>query len=636
MLQRLQLFLLSLFTLFAIALLEKGLFAATYTELHQGLGPFELLQTLLWGFRFDLAISASLALPAFLAAQLIALIRRSEFRSTLRWTTFIAAVVLILLHGADTLYFGEAGRHLGYELKEGANSAAALAAAALTTYAQPVLLQLLLMVVSYFTTRWLFGRFTTPSSSASLGRRLGAEAMVVPLLLLSVLMVRGGLQNVPMEPLNAHRIGDTTRATLALNGAYNALYFSTASNALKPMFATAPREEQLGLLRQMYHTPPPGAQGEPQRKNIVFVLLESWSGAYMAPYGNTTVTTPNFDRLRQEGLTTRAMLAGGGRTTEGMFATFCSAQNPLGQTVAQTHLQNYDYDCLPEQLSKAGWSTAFFQGSNKETSGTGSFAQLLGFSDSYGKADINAASDTPLVTPNSWGYHDADIYRFTIEKMRQMPRPFLVGINTNTTHDQQLPEGVPPLLPMDDRANRFQSVLHFADSQLNDFITEVRNTPGLEETLFVLVADHTGLSPATPLQRNLIPFAILAPGVAPQSLDVVANQRDIAPTVLQLLNMEVPQHFTGRSLLAQGDAEHFSDYYRQGVLGWVEGNEALQFPLNEPQRLKCFDISRQLNDQTTHPCSEQDLAMQQRALAFTHLSQSLLFKGELLRFAQLR
>jgi phosphoglycerol transferase MdoB-like AlkP superfamily enzyme len=328
------------------------------------------------------------------------------------------------------------------------------------------------------------------------------------------------------------------------------------------------------------------------------------------------------------------MLAGGSRTTEGMFATFCSAQNPLGQTVAQSQLQNYNYDCVPELLRGAGWHTAFFQGSNKETSGTGSFAQLLGFEQSFGKRDIQQGR--PQLEQNSWGYHDPDLYRYALGKMRQMPQPFLVGINTNSTHDSQLPDGVAPLLPGDSRVDRYRNMLHFADGALNAFIEAVRTTPELQDTIFVLVADHSGLTPSQPLQKHLIPFAILAPGLEPTMQDVLASQRDIAPTLLQMLNITIPRHFSGRSLLTATPQQRYTDYYHQGVLGWIEGKLAIEFPINAHQQMTCLSLERGLGSDHVVPCEKKAEAMQHRALAFTHLSQSLLFSGKLGQFAELR
>ncbi len=169
---------------------------------------------------------------------------------------------------------------------------------------------------------------------------------------------------------------------------------------------------------------------------MVLVFLESWSSVYMKSYGSAKDSTPYFDTLRKRSLTTNETLAGGHRTTEGLFATLCSWQNPLGETIAQSQLQNYDYNCLPELLRNRGYATAFFQGTLENTSGTGAFAQALGFEQSYGKRDIK----TRQYEENSWGVQDPDLYHFVLGSLDKMPQPFFIGINTATTHDSQVPE----------------------------------------------------------------------------------------------------------------------------------------------------------------------------------------------------
>src|SRR5690606_15770647 len=149
----------------------------------------------------------------------------------------------------------------------------------------------------------------------------------------------------------------------------------------------------------------------------IMILLESWSAPYQHAYGYDKQTTPFFDALRERSLTTLATTAGGHRTTEGIFSTMCSWQNPLGQTVAQSQLQNYPYHCLPAILAERQYHTAFFQGTLKNTSGTGAFAQLLGFRHSYGKEDVREHH----YPQNSWGLQDPDLYRFTLEKLKAMP-----------------------------------------------------------------------------------------------------------------------------------------------------------------------------------------------------------------------
>ncbi len=609
----LRLYLLLLLLLTGIGLGGKLLFALHHQALHENLSAWELALTLLWGVRFDLAVAAAFSLIATLGAWLIFRLRRGGYAQALRWCAYPLVTALALLLGADLLYFDEAGRHMGYELKEGINSGGALAASAFDTYLPTLLRALALLLPLWLVVRLLLRTRHDP-------RGLQVEWQLPLALALSVILTRGGLQSVPLEPLHAQQIGEPHRAALALNGAYNALFSSITPYSVDTLFAEAPDAERLARVRALYTQPdeaPTSALGD---ANVVILFLESWSAAYMHSYGYDLETTPVFDRLRGEGLSARGLLAGGHRTTEGMFATLCSAQNPLGQTVAQSQLQNFGYRCLPHILREQGRSSAFFQSTLKNTSGTGAFAQLLGFEESYGIEEM----PEPTLGLNSWGQHDPDLYAFALERMRDMPRPFLVGINTNSTHDAILPNTAPRPFSGRGVIDDYLNTLHFADAALGGFIQALRRDPALADTIVVLVADHAGRTPPGGYHSYLVPFAILAPGLQPRELDEVLSQRDIAPTLLQLMGLPAEPHFSGR---AGGNG--FADYYHHGWLGWVEGARLLEVPLRGENGLRCFDLADDPGQRQALACDGEYQAMAERALAFSHLSQWRLFAGEL-------
>ncbi|MCW8917896.1 MAG: LTA synthase family protein [Gammaproteobacteria bacterium] len=632
----LRLFLLPLLLLLLVSQIEKGIFVLFHAAEFRDLGLADTLLAIVWGIRFDLAIAGLLAFLALFAAYLLQRLLGRRLHIGLRHTSFIAAATLLLLHGADMLYYGEAGRHLGYELKEGFNSGADLATAALQGYTLPVVLQLLLLIPLYFANRLLFDHLAPHRAEESPTPRRShfphTELALLLTLLLSAVMVRGGVGSVPLEPLHAQEIGDSRRAAIALNGPYNAVFSSITPYSIRPVFAGEPGERALAEVRNMFTHTRTGATGAARPYNVIMLLLESWSGAFQQPYGYNQQTTPFFDGLRQRSLTTLAMTAGGHRTTEGIFATMCSWQNPLGQTVAQSQLQNYEYRCLPELLNEQGYHSAFFQGTLKNTSGTGAFAQLLGFRHSYGKEDV-AEYRYPH---NSWGLQDPDLYRFVLQRLKQMPQPFFVGINSNSTHSSELPPGTPPHFSGQGAETTYLNMLHFSDAALGEFIQAVASDPAFARTIFVVVADHAGPSLGkSHLNRYLVPFLIHAPGlVEPRQLDIVSSQRDIAPTLLDLLNIDTEANFSGSSLLTDHQ-NHHADYYHQGVLGWVEGRRGLEVRLGEEREMQCYNLLSGPLRQQPDACDAHDETRLSRALAFTHLNQSLLFNGKIGTFSQL-
>lgn len=624
MIAPLRLYLATLLSLLLATLLGKSGFSL-YHHATLGLSPGETLSALAWGWRFDLALSAALALPLYLLNGVVARLIRCPLARPLPWLLLPVVAGLLLLHGGDTLYYNEAGRHLGYELHEALNSGGELALTALASYPLPALGTLALLLPLLWLMKRLLVALCGEPATACGWRRLAPELWLLPLLLVTVLMVRGGVQSAPLEPLLAQEIGNSRQATVALNGAYNALFSSLTPYSVQRVLSTPASTEDLALLRDLYATPLPAPHGAARPLNILLVFLESWSAPYMASYGYDKPTTPFFDALRERSLTSDTMYAGGHRTTEGMFSTLCSAQNPLGATVAQTQLQNYPYRCLPALLREQGYQTAFFQGTNKNTSGVGTFAQLLGFEQSYGRRDISNSR----YEWNSWGAHDADIYGTALDYIRQQQGPWLIGINTNTTHDSHLP---PEVTPAFGEQMRYLSTLHFADQALAELVGTLEREGRMADTLLVLMADHGGPPSKVIAERYAIPFLIYSPQhQPPQRIAGAVSQRDVAPTLQRLLNLAPSPWFSGYPL-TDGDAPRFADYYHAGILGWSEGESAIEFPLRSPERVTCTDSQ----SGKPMPCTAGHAPLVTRALAFSRLSQQLLFEGRTGDLATLR
>ena len=488
-----QLFFRTWFVLLVTTLIGKSVFAWHHYSLFSNLSFLDITGSVFWGIRFDLSISALLAFGIFSLAYLIKRLINTPLATTSFYLTLLISLLLIMLHGSDMLYYGEAGRHMGYELKEGMNSAGALFKQVIGGYLVSFVGHLLWMGL---TAAYLFVFWRDRSNERNLfetGRnsitnQLELNAIVI--FLIAVIAVRGGIQGLVLEPIHVQEIGNSQKATLALNGAYNAIYSVISGDQIKPVITLdATDDEVQDFIEKTQNRGIHGTPSDPL-PNIVVVFLESWSAVHMQSYGGDDETTPFFDQLRSQSLTTDMMLAGGRRTTEGMFSTLCSWQNPLGKTVSQNQLQQFEYYCLPHILREHGYSSLFIQGTNANTSGTGAFATLLGFEESVGKRDYT----NKVMEPNSWGYHDADIYHYALKRMDKMGKPFLIGINTNSTHDVEVPESVTAKFGSDNALNIYKSLLHVADSALGDFVEGIQQLDSERETVVILLADHAGAS----------------------------------------------------------------------------------------------------------------------------------------------
>jgi phosphoglycerol transferase MdoB-like AlkP superfamily enzyme len=211
--------------------------------------------------------------------------------------------------------------------------------------------------------------------------------------------------------------------------------------------------------------------------------------------------------------------------------------------------------------------------------------------------------------------------------MDQMPQPFLVGINTNSTHDTRVPPGVAPFFGDDTRDKR--SIMHFADQAMKQFFEKLKEKPYYQNTVFVLLSDHTGGKHKSIAQKYFIPGIIYSENmIAAGKLERYVSQRDFSPTVLDILALPASPSFTGKSFYADEHEVFFADYFDAGSIGWIEADSLVETSVNKPSEMKCYSIEKGLVDAYAVSCDDEFVDRSIRSLVFTAYSQERLFDGQ--------
>ena len=605
----------------------------------------EVFYAAYWGLRFDLASAAMISLLMCLglwpyyrfSRRRSVFSERSDFSGLAKNLFLLALLVQMSLQTSDAMYFVDAGRHVSYEMRDVVADASGLLMTALTQHGLFILASiftglLVLSVLIFILTRVLSA--FTGKAGFSLPFNLQFEVVFFLIVFISVVLVRGGFGGLPQSVITAFKIGDARQAIVAMNGTYSIVYgVLNSSKEVQPVEVKVPEGVDVeAVMRELYPQHPvknENQQAKVQPYNLIFLFLEGWPAELMSSYGYDLKTTPFFDSLLEKSLAPQGIIAGGTRTTEGLFTTLCSQQNPLGATVAQSSLQNFEYECLPHILKKQGWHTAFFQGTHEDTSGTGAFAQSLGMLHSYAKEHMEEGR----YEHNYWGAHDPDIYDFSLDKIDDMPQPFMVGINTNSTHDKELPKGVEPHFDNTRGHDKKINILHFADQALAEFFDKIKDKPYYENTVFVLLSDHTSGKRSNAQSRYFIPGIIYAEKlVAANKLSRYASQRDLAPTVLDILNIEASDSFSGQSLLRSEEDVYFSEYYSAGSIGWLSDDLMVETNVGLPDNFKCYSLQQGLLKAEKTECGSRGALISKQSLAFTAYSQAQLFKGKTKKF----
>lgn len=154
------------------------------------------------------------------------------------------------------------------------------------------------------------------------------------------------------------------------------------------------------------------------------------------------------------------------------------------------------------------------------------------------------------------------------ERMLSEPRaskgPFFAWFHFLDPHDRYVPhdkdKDEEPIFWGKTLRDRYDAEVTYTDRYVGRLLDFVAKQPWAKETAIVLTADHGEAfgehgqyAHGFELWQNLvrIPLLIAVPGAAPRKIDTPRSTLDLAPTILELLQVPAPPEMTGKSLLGE-------------------------------------------------------------------------------------
>jgi arylsulfatase A-like enzyme len=550
--------------LFSVA---RGLLYLRYPAEFATLGGGAVLQAFANGLRFDASIIGRLfAIPLLLLWLPHRLFDRPWWRTLWGWLLYLITVVLLLLLAGDLIYYGHVQRHLSYELVLLANDLQFLLAFGLQSQLGTVLLFLLCAVLL----GWVWRRILAIPLRAS--RHAAPKFLGLALLLL--LVGRGGPTGKIIEIIDAYEGGDATYGNLTLNGAFTTAAFALNLDPVNHHFM--PQPEAVALVRNgepVLDADYPMLRrisAEPNGRNVVFVLLESWNFDYVDSFaGSSHGVTPHFDALAREGLRFTRFFAAGQRSIDGIQATLTGIPTLKGMPRIDTGIGVSNFSRLGGLVRERGYSTLFVQSSDRDSFKIQGIATAAGFDAFYGREDIPLLLDYPQPDGAIFGW-DHETLQFMKQRIDEMPQPFLAYAFTGTTHEPyaDLPARFMQRENEPNGVNGYLNTLGYADWSVGQFMAAARQMPWFDNTLFIFTADHANHYQTGALhQRFHTPLLLYAPKwIAAGESRVVGSQLDVMPTILDLLGIDSEYAALGESLLRKGgEGEAFVSYGGQNI-----------------------------------------------------------------------
>lgn len=368
--------------------------------------------------------------------------------------------------------------------------------------------------------------------------------LIFPIVIgLYIVAMRGGFQLRPVMSLTAAQYVDDMRLMpLQTNTTLN-LLFSAQQNLIEEKNYMS-QEEQDRLFPILKN---PSPQGEFKKENVFIIVLESFGKEHIGFFNDYERSpTPFIDSLMTESWYFENAYAVGTRSTEGISAISASLPRLMEDALMFSAYQGNRVDGIAAHLTKKGYTSGFFHGSNPGSMEFERFSKMTGYQNFYDRTHYPDQTDYD----GNWGIWDNPFFQFTLGEVDKYPKPFTALLFSLTSHH---PYNVEEFFKKNhpDESDQFQAI-RYTDFALRQFFDSAKKMDWYENTLFVITADHIGKwgdrKYKTVVGKYQIPLLFFKPNSDLKgAYSKVIQQTDVMPTILEYLNYDEPYISFGKS-----------------------------------------------------------------------------------------
>ena len=339
-------------------------------------------------------------------------------------------------------------------------------------------------------------------------------------------------------------------------------YETLAGVSYKPNIADCPYLNVNELSYKFKDTPKP--------KYIFYLMMESFNEYFIDRYENGQEVTPFFNKLKSQGLYIDNFYGNSIQTAKGQFATLTGVLPSQYRKMFTSGNESLSVKALPDVLNGHAYQTVFLKAFNDlRFDNTGVFMKKFGFNtvESIGKR-YKKKNDPSLYW--NWGLEDGTFYKNSFDFFDTLgDEPKFVLLHTVSHH-------IPFDIPLEERkiypdsnSSRFKNYvnsMHYADKKLQVFFEELKKRNLLDQSLIIVSGDHSYISSREEKRTDetyaydeyfKTPLLFLGPAINDKSVDQskVYSQLDMAPTILDILNIQEKNNFAGSSIFLDGKEE---------------------------------------------------------------------------------
>ncbi|MCX7862802.1 MAG: sulfatase-like hydrolase/transferase [Bacteroidales bacterium] len=432
---------------------------------------------------------------------------------------------------------------------------------------------------------------------------IAALAHIILLPVFFIWGIRGGLQPIPVHLSDAYYSKSYFLNLVAVNSQWNVMNSVVKNFKYKNTnpYKFFSDNDATNTVNEIHHVAKDTTIEvlNTNRPNIILILLESWSADVIKALGGYDSITPEFDKLASEGILFENTYGTGGLSDEGISAVL-SGQPSLPSVIVVNQPDKYvKMPSISKDLKKAGYYNYFIFGGQLNYGNIKSYIYSNDFDEIYEDKDLPKS-----LYRGRLGVHDGYLFTYFVHDLKRLRQPFFAMIFTLSSHSPYDQPSNTKFFWGGDAQHYINSV-NYTDSCLGAFFKQVKQLSFYDNTLFILVSDHSHHSP-----RGWHPYAkeyrrivmlwygkVIKPEYRGYRIKKYCTQTDLAITLLKQLNVPSSQYLWSKNLL-NPHSQSFAYYAYNDGFGWVSDSNYFAY-LKSEDRLLFHSFCSQ-NDSLKH------------------------------------
>ena len=494
------------------------------------------------GLRFDISALVYINIPLFILLLLPHNLRsEKKYRKLTNYLFYIVNIPFLLINNIDIEY---------YKFTQKRSTSDLFQLMSLGNDAKYIIPQFIKYYwpISLFSTIQIYLLFKVkeiPNYKFSLNLTAFSKQLLVLVLSsgLFIISARGGLQLKPINTINAGELCGSQNTGLILNTPFCILQSFDEKELITYNYFNQPELENI---YSPLHTP---NSKMIENKNIVILIMESYSKEFIGYHNEGKSYTPFLDSLMQHSMVFNNAFANGSKSIEALPAITASIPTLMDNPFITSNYGQNQFESLASLLKKEGYNTSFFHGGQRGTMGFYSFIHKAGFQEYHGLEEYNNSSDFD----GSWGIYDIPFMQYFASELNAKKEPFLTTFFSLSSH--------PPYVLPKNYKHQFEKIgiretIKYTDDALQQFFKNIKDKEWFKNTLFIITADHTSGEKYNKKYKNRIgrysiPLLLFKGDSSSIGEDnSIVQQIDIMPTILEEISYTKPYLAFGKSLFS--------------------------------------------------------------------------------------